>query len=99
MLKYLIILSKIFDLSKKFALPDTLLKFKKKLLYRPRKCQGCYILLCSPGRKIQNLLLITQLNVIGTVFNFKAIGKVLGYTSSIWFGKLFVHVSFVVVTG
>ena len=39
------------------------------------KCQGCYILLCSPGRKMQNLLLITQLNVIGAVFNFKVIRK------------------------
>ena len=32
-------------------------------------------------------------------FNFKVIRKVLDYTSSIWFGKLFLHVSFVVVTG
>ena len=65
------ILSKIYDLSKKFALPDTLLKLKK-ILYRPRKCQDCYtILLCSPGRKMQNLLFITQLNVIGTVFNLR----------------------------
>ena len=59
-------------------------------------------MLCSPGRKMQNLLLITQLNVIGAVFNFKVIRKirkVLGYTSSIWFGKSILHVLFVVVAG
>ena len=58
-----------------------------------------YYFTLFPRRKMQNLLLITQLNVIGAVFNFMVIGKVLDYTSSIWFGKLFLHVSFVVVTG
>jgi hypothetical protein len=43
--------------------------------------------------------IVTQLYVIGAVFNFKVIAKVLDYRSSIWFGKLFLHVSFVVVTG
>ena len=87
-----------------FALPYTLLKLKKQTIIY---CIGqgsvknviLHILLCSPGRKMQNLFLIKHLNVIGAVFNFKVIGKVLDYTSSIWFGKLFLHVSFVVVTG
>ena len=51
---------------------------------------------------MKNLLLITQLNVISAGFNFKVIRKirkVLGYTSSIWFGKLILHVLFVVVAG
>ena len=48
---------------------------------------------------MQNLLLITQLNAISAVFNFKEIRKILGYTSSIWFGKLILHEFFVVVTG
>ena len=43
--------------------------------------------------------IVTQLYVIGAVFNFKVIGKVLDYTSSIWFGKLILHVLFVVVAG
>ena len=51
---------------------------------------------------MQNLLLVTQVNVIGAVFNFKVIRKIkkaLGYTSSIWFGKLILHVLFSVVEG
>ena len=59
-------------------------------------------MLCSPGRKIQNLLLITRLNLIGAGFNFKVIRKIrkdLGYISSIRFGKLLLHVLFVVVVG
>ena len=43
--------------------------------------------------------IVTQLYVTGAIFNFKVIGKVLHYRSSIWFGKLFLHVPFVVVTG
>ena len=48
---------------------------------------------------MQNLLLITQLNVISAVLNFKEIRKILGYTSSIWFGKLILNGFFVVVAG
>ena len=52
-----------------------------------------------PWEENAEFIVITQLNAISAVFNFKVIRKVLGYTSSIWFGKLILHVFFVVETG
>ena len=78
-LNIIIFLSKIFNLSKKFVHLDTLLKLKKIYLYIGQGSVKNVILFWfvpQGGRCVQNLLLITCLNVIGAVFNFKVIGKV-----------------------
>ena len=52
-----------------------------------------------PREENENLFLITQLNAISAVFNFKEIRKVLSYTSSNWFGKLILNGFFVLTDG